>query len=159
MLPYAFSLKYKLCVRISLGVKWIFCSFARLIKLIPLLAGSNFFVDDHVMFSKIFLFAFQASCIPCILSGNDVVIAAETGSGKTHGYLVPLMNKLCTIPDNSVNSTAESVLSLPHRLSLVLCPNVMLCEQVVRMANCLSDDNGEPFLRVAAVCGRQVLKF
>ncbi|GFY88328.1 DEA(D/H)-box RNA helicase family protein [Actinidia rufa] len=97
----------------------------------------------------------QASCIPCILSGNDVVIAAETGSGKTHGYLVPLMNKLCTMPDNSVNSTAESVSSLPHRLSLVLCPNVMLCEQVVRMANCLSDDNGEPFLRVAAVCGRQ----
>ncbi|XP_057493136.1 DEAD-box ATP-dependent RNA helicase 22 [Actinidia eriantha] len=97
----------------------------------------------------------QASCIPCILSGNDVVIAAETGSGKTHGYLVPLMNKLCTMPDNSVNSTAESVSSLPHRLSLILCPNVMLCEQVVRMANCLSDDNGEPFLRVAAVCGRQ----
>ncbi|PWA46732.1 DNA/RNA helicase, DEAD/DEAH box type, N-terminal [Artemisia annua] len=40
-------------------------------------------------------------------------------------------------------------------MSLVLCPNVMLCEQVVRMANCICDDNGEPLLRVAAVCGRQ----
>lgn len=106
---------------------------------------------------EIFLFAFQASCIPCILSGNDVVVAAETGSGKTHGYLVPLMEKLCTIPDNSVNSAVDGEVKLPHRLSLVLCPNVMLCEQVVRMANGLCDDAGEPLLRVAAVCGRQVL--
>lgn len=97
----------------------------------------------------------QASCIPCILSGNDVVVAAETGSGKTHGYLIPLMDKLCITPDNSVNSTADLESNLPHQLSLVLCPNVMLCEQVVRMANCLCGDNGEPLLRVAAVCGRQ----
>ncbi|XP_058192904.1 DEAD-box ATP-dependent RNA helicase 22 [Rhododendron vialii] len=97
----------------------------------------------------------QASCIPCILSGNDVVVAAETGSGKTHGYLVPLMEKLCTIPDNSMNSAVDGEMKLPHQLSLVLCPNVMLCEQVVRMANGLCDDAGEPLLRVAAVCGRQ----
>ncbi|KAL6983617.1 hypothetical protein U1Q18_017000 [Sarracenia purpurea var. burkii] len=97
----------------------------------------------------------QASCIPCILSGNDVVVAAETGSGKTHGYLVPLIDRLCTTPDNSENSATDHESSLPHHLTLVLCPNVMLCEQVVRMANCLSDDNGEPLLTVAAVCGRQ----
>ncbi|KAI7999105.1 DEAD-box ATP-dependent RNA helicase 22 [Camellia lanceoleosa] len=97
----------------------------------------------------------QASCIPCILLGNDVVVAAETGSGKTHGYLIPLMDKLCITPDNSVNSTADLESNLPHQLSLVLCPNVMLCEQVVRMADCLCGDNGEPLLRVAAVCGRQ----
>nr|GEW21670.1 DEAD-box ATP-dependent RNA helicase 22 [Tanacetum cinerariifolium] len=48
----------------------------------------------------------QAGCVPRILDGNDVVVAAETGS-------------------------------------------------VVRMANCICDDNGEPLLRVAAVCGRQ----
>ena len=41
-------------------------------------------------------------------------------------------------------------------MSLVLCPNVMLCEQVVRMANSLCGDNGEPLLRAAAVCGKQV---
>lgn len=104
-----------------------------------------------------FLFAFQASCIPCILSGSDVVVAAETGSGKTHGYLVPLMEKLCTVPDSSVNSTMGGEMNIPHRLSLVLCPNVMLCEQVVRMANGLCDDMGKPLLSVAAVCGQQVL--
>ncbi|KAJ6689007.1 hypothetical protein OIU85_005425 [Salix viminalis] len=40
-------------------------------------------------------------------------------------------------------------------LSLVLCPNVLLCDQVVRMASGLCDDDGHPLLKVAAVCGRQ----
>ncbi|KAA8529524.1 hypothetical protein F0562_033677 [Nyssa sinensis] len=97
----------------------------------------------------------QAACIPCILSGNDVVVAAETGSGKTHGYLVPLIEKLYGASNNPEDTLADKGLSQPHWLSLVLCPNVMLCEQVVRMANCLCDDNGEQLLRVAAVCGRQ----
>ncbi|KAL7589064.1 hypothetical protein Lser_V15G40399 [Lactuca serriola] len=32
----------------------------------------------------------QAVSLPPILHGNEVVVAAETGSGKTHGYLVPV---------------------------------------------------------------------
>ncbi|XP_058112175.1 DEAD-box ATP-dependent RNA helicase 22 [Magnolia sinica] len=96
----------------------------------------------------------QAACIPYILSGNDVVIAAETGSGKTHGYLVPLFEKLCA-PSNPSGSVDDNQANpQPHRLSLVLCPNVMLCEQVVRMANCLCNSHGEPLLRIYAVCGR-----
>ncbi|KAK1273529.1 DEAD-box ATP-dependent RNA helicase 22 [Acorus gramineus] len=43
----------------------------------------------------------------------------------------------------------------PKEISLILCPNVMLCEQVVHMANCLRDDSGEPLLKVSSVCGRQ----
>lgn len=97
----------------------------------------------------------QATCIPSILSGADVVVAAETGSGKTHGYLVPLIDKLCQISDSS-GSIADQDVSKHHRISLVLCPNVMLCEQVVRMANSLCNDSGTPLLRIAAVCGRQV---
>ncbi|XP_077232254.1 DEAD-box ATP-dependent RNA helicase 22-like, partial [Tasmannia lanceolata] len=102
----------------------------------------------------------QAACIPSILSGVDVVIAAETGSGKTHGYLVPIVHKLrtvsshpCTDDTNDDNQASPQ----PNRfISLVLCPNVMLCEQVVRMANCLRDvSSGEPLLRTHAVCGRQ----
>ncbi|KAL8241608.1 hypothetical protein R6Q59_011910 [Mikania micrantha] len=87
----------------------------------------------------------QAASIPPILAGNDVVVAAETGSGKTHGYLVPLFHKhLCT-------TTTEN----DEDISLVLCPNVMLCEQVVRMATSICNQNGQPLLRVATVCGRQ----
>ncbi|KAL2510202.1 DEAD-box ATP-dependent RNA helicase 22 [Forsythia ovata] len=99
----------------------------------------------------------QAVCIPSILSGTDVVIAAETGSGKTHGYLIPLIDKLCGTSDVSESDLDDQKLKKHRQISLVLCPNVMLCEQVVRMANSLCGDSGEPLLRVAAICGRQGL--
>ncbi|XP_057948727.1 DEAD-box ATP-dependent RNA helicase 22 isoform X2 [Malania oleifera] len=97
----------------------------------------------------------QAACIPSMLSGTDVVVAAETGSGKTHGYLVPLINKLCNGPGDSANADAHEGFNQFPSFSLVLCPNIALCEQVVRMANCLRGDNDEPLLRTAALCGRQ----
>lgn len=111
-----------------------------------------------MLLTMLYSYAIQAACIPCILSKKDVVVAAETGSGKTHGYLVPLIDKLFKVYDKSVDTSAVQV-AQPHWLSLVLCPNVMLCEQVVRMANCICGDNGEPLLRAAAVCGRQVFNF
>ncbi|KAF6159866.1 hypothetical protein GIB67_032950 [Kingdonia uniflora] len=95
----------------------------------------------------------QAACIQPILSGSDVVVAAETGSGKTHGYLVPLIHKLCSQMDSSSDGNREW--GSLHRMSLVLCPNVMLCEQVARMGNSICGDSGEPLLHVSAVCGRQ----
>ncbi|XP_074274460.1 DEAD-box ATP-dependent RNA helicase 22 [Silene latifolia] len=97
----------------------------------------------------------QAACIPSILSGKDTIVAAETGSGKTHGYLIPLLEKLLCAVDNSDNEAPKRGRSYSSHLSLVLCPNVMLCEQVVRMANCLHGDNGEPLFTAAALCGRQ----
>ncbi|XP_012479438.1 DEAD-box ATP-dependent RNA helicase 22 isoform X2 [Gossypium raimondii] len=96
----------------------------------------------------------QAACMPSILSGKDVVIAAETGSGKTYGYLVPLIDKLYGAGHDADNDLEKATVS-SRTFSIVLCPNVLLCEQVVRMANDLSGDDGRPLLRVAAVCGRQ----
>ncbi|XP_031480124.1 DEAD-box ATP-dependent RNA helicase 22 [Nymphaea colorata] len=97
----------------------------------------------------------QASCIPLITSGNDVVIAAETGSGKTHGYLVPLIDKLCASCDTAAAAADHGATPLPRKFSLVLCPNVMLCQQVVSMTNCLQNMDGSPLLRASAVCGNQ----
>lgn len=82
-------------------------------------------------------------------------MAAETGSGKTHAYLVPVMEKLLHAPSNLENDSPDHGKRYSSQLSLVLCPNVMLCEQVVRMANSVCGDNGEPLLRAAAVCGKQ----
>nr|AKF43354.1 DEA(D/H)-box RNA helicase family protein [Erodium texanum] len=96
----------------------------------------------------------QAACIPSILSGKDVVVAAETGSGKTHGYLVPLIDKLCQEHDSG-NAVSDEKSSPPRRIFLVLCPNIMLCEQVVRMANSLCNSSGQPLLSVATVGGQQ----
>lgn len=91
----------------------------------------------------------QAASIPAILDEktSDVIVAAETGSGKTHAYLVPLFHKHLLLHHGDGDP--------PPIMSLVLCPNVMLCQQVVRMANSICNDKGEPLLRAAAVCGSQ----
>ncbi|XP_021908461.1 DEAD-box ATP-dependent RNA helicase 22 [Carica papaya] len=133
--------------------------------------GDTFFADDTVSWRSLGLSdkvsralynsgfdrpsLVQAACIPSILSGKDVVIAAETGSGKTHGYLAPVIDKLCCALNDSGKTDNNQGSNSPHRLSLVLCPNVLLCEQVVQMANRLLGDDGEPLLRVTSVCGRQ----
>lgn len=85
-----------------------------------------------------------------------MIIAAETGSGKTHGYLVPLIENLSSNldPCKGIDVSEESLRK--HKTYLVLCPNVMLCEQVAEMANCLLTDSGEPVVKVATVCGRKV---
>lgn len=106
-----------------------------------------------ILYTEIYLLiGIQAACVPAILSGADVVVAAETGSGKTHGYLVPIIHKVCSNSD----VLQDPKLKKHQHVSLVLCPNVMLCEQVVRMANSLLDGAGEPLLKAAAICGRQV---
>ncbi|CAN6204367.1 unnamed protein product [Urochloa humidicola] len=95
----------------------------------------------------------QAACVPQVLTENDVIVAAETGSGKTHGYLVPLIEKLCSKSSTTEDNNSQDTASGAHDIVLVLCPNVMLCEQVVRMANSLLDESGEPLKSAAAVCG------
>ncbi|XP_024042387.1 DEAD-box ATP-dependent RNA helicase 22 isoform X1 [Citrus clementina] len=134
-------------------------------------SSDTFFADDNVTWKSLGLSDLliralensgfgrpsivQAASVGPVLSGKDVVIAAETGSGKTHSYLVPLIEKLCTALGDSENSNSDKEPTPPRAPSLVLCPNVVLCEQVVRMANALSADNGEPLVRAVAVCGGQ----
>lgn len=104
------------------------------------------------------LMCVQASSVPSVLSGKDVVIAAETGSGKTYSYLVPLIDKLRDTQEDSLHAASDQeVTSMPQKVLLVLCPNVQLCAQVVRMANSLCRDDGETIVSVAAICGRQVM--
>jgi superfamily II DNA/RNA helicase len=100
----------------------------------------------------------QASSIPSVLSGKDVVIAAETGSGKTYSYLLPLIDKLRDTQEHSPDVVSDKEVYPPARkVLLVLCPNVQLCEQVTSMANSLCSDNGGNIVSVASICGRQVL--
>ena len=36
----------------------------------------------------------QAEAIPAVLSGKDVMAAAQTGTGKTAGFALPLLQRL-----------------------------------------------------------------
>jgi ATP-dependent RNA helicase DDX49/DBP8 len=40
----------------------------------------------------------QANCIPRILNGEDCIGCAETGSGKTLTFVLPILQKLCEDP-------------------------------------------------------------
>ena len=47
----------------------------------------------------------QEKCIPEILNGRDVLGVAQTGTGKTAAYLLPILSKLDDggYPNNAVN--------------------------------------------------------
>jgi ATP-dependent RNA helicase RhlE len=42
----------------------------------------------------------QAKAIPVILSGRDVIGVAQTGTGKTAAFVLPILERLSTAPDN-----------------------------------------------------------
>lgn len=79
----------------------------------------------------------QCATIPLILQGRDIVASAQTGSGKTAAYLIPIISLLmgkakklaAKRPDPSTyNPTTDRVRAEP--LVLVVCPTRELCIQI-----------------------------
>ena len=46
----------------------------------------------------------QAQAIPFILANKDLIACAQTGTGKTAAYLLPLIHKLASNPQDSINT-------------------------------------------------------
>lgn len=65
-------------------------------------------------------FPIQTKVIPVILSGKDVIAAAQTGTGKTAGFTLPLLQRLAQGPRVKSN----------HIRALVLAPTRELADQV-----------------------------
>ena len=59
----------------------------------------------------------QAQVIPHILDGKDVIACAQTGTGKTAAYLLPVLNKISE--DN-----------IPHTSALIISPTRELALQI-----------------------------
>jgi len=62
--------------------------------------------------------AIQADAIPPALSGRDLIACAQTGSGKTAAFLLPILNKLITAPRGRTHA-------------LVLAPTRELAAQIL----------------------------
>ena len=62
----------------------------------------------------------QAKAIPAILSGSDVMAAAQTGTGKTAGFTLPLIQLLGAKPGTKAN----------HVRALILTPTRELAAQI-----------------------------
>ncbi|HRD94622.1 MAG TPA: DEAD/DEAH box helicase, partial [Accumulibacter sp.] len=48
----------------------------------------------------------QAQAIPLILEGRDVLAGAQTGTGKTAGFTLPLLQRLATMPARAGSAAA-----------------------------------------------------
>uniref|UniRef100_A0A8C9QCA8 RNA helicase n=1 Tax=Spermophilus dauricus TaxID=99837 RepID=A0A8C9QCA8_SPEDA len=85
----------------------------------------------------------QSRTIPPLLHGHHLLCAAETGSGKTLSYLLPLLQRL-------VDRPALETHRIPAPRGLVLVPSRELAEQVQAVAQSLSRSLG---LRVQELGG------
>jgi len=66
----------------------------------------------------------QAQAIPAVLAGRDVMAAAQTGTGKTAGFTLPLLEKL------SKGGTAKSRVQSNNVRALILTPTRELAAQI-----------------------------
>ncbi|MCJ1285908.1 hypothetical protein MMC26_005250 [Xylographa opegraphella] len=80
----------------------------------------------------------QGYCLPAILSNNDLIAVAQTGSGKTAAFLIPVLSKLMgkvrklAAPRPNVakayNPATDGVRAEP--LVLIVCPTRELATQI-----------------------------
>jgi len=69
----------------------------------------------------------QSKAIPFILNGDDVLAAAQTGTGKTAGFTLPLLENL---ERNKLSSTGHRGQPKRHIRALILTPTRELAAQV-----------------------------
>lgn len=71
-------------------------------------------------------FPIQGQCLPCIMSGRDVIGIAKTGSGKTLAFLLPLLRHIMSQPPLDVGESGP--------IGLILAPARELAMQISDVA-------------------------
>jgi ATP-dependent RNA helicase RhlE len=59
----------------------------------------------------------QAQAIPAVLRGSDIMASAQTGTGKTAGFTLPLLQKLSLGPRAGANQTRALILTPTRELA------------------------------------------
>jgi len=70
----------------------------------------------------------QAQAIPAIVAGRDVMGAAQTGTGKTAAFTVPILHRLMPLANHSMSPARHPV------RALILTPTRELADQVAESA-------------------------
>lgn len=79
----------------------------------------------------------QEKVIPAVLKGKDVIGLSRTGTGKTHAYLIPLMEKVDS--------------SLDHPYAVITAPTRELAMQIYEKAKVMAEV--DPALRIKLYTG------
>ena len=66
----------------------------------------------------------QAQAIPAILKGQDVMAAAQTGTGKTAGFVLPILQKLSRNVRVQPNQARSLILTPTRELAIQVAENV-----------------------------------
>ncbi|MBT6580131.1 MAG: DEAD/DEAH box helicase [Cellvibrionales bacterium] len=66
----------------------------------------------------------QAEAIPAVLSGSDVMAAAQTGTGKTAGFTLPILQKLIDGPKVRANQARVLVLTPTRELAAQVAESI-----------------------------------
>src|ERR1700720_3713748 len=53
----------------------------------------------------------QAEAIPAVLAGRDLIATAQTGTGKTAAFLLPILHRLSDLP----HGTSQALIVTPPR--------------------------------------------
>ena len=91
----------------------------------------------------------QAKAIPVVLSGKDVMGAAQTGTGKTAAFSIPLLQKMMKHENASMSPARHPV------RAVVLAPTRELADQVANNVKAYAKQTN---LRVAVVFGGMDMK-
>ena len=71
----------------------------------------------------------QAQAIPAVLAGNDVMAAAQTGTGKTAGFTLPILEKLSDGQPAKANQVRCLILTPTRELAAQIADNVTMYSQ------------------------------
>ena len=80
----------------------------------------------------------QEAVIPQAISGRDLIVQSQTGSGKTHSFLIPIFDRL----DESLDQV-QAVITAPSR---------ELADQLYQLTQTIADQSDQP-IRVAKYIG------
>ncbi len=86
----------------------------------------------------------QQAAIPAALEGKDILVTAETGSGKTATFVLPMLQKLLANPAPHSSTRA-----------LILTPTRELAQQVMKHIEALGSFT---FIKADTVCGGETYK-
>ena len=78
----------------------------------------------------------QAQAIPAVLAGRDIMAGAQTGTGKTAAFALPIIQQLAARADHADSTSKRQI------RALVLTPTRELCQQVHKSFVSYSQDSG-----------------
>ena len=67
----------------------------------------------------------QEKAIPLILKGKDILASAQTGTGKTAGFTLPLLQRLSSNPNNGKRNIRALILTPTRELAAQIYDNVL----------------------------------